>query len=160
MAKKKQKTNVMRILEQHKISYEEHGFEWDDNHLGAEEAAEKIRIDTDRVFKTLVAVGNQTGPMVAVIPGNKELSLKKLAKISGNKKVEMLPLKNLEETTGYIRGGCSPIGMKKDFPVFLADEAKKHNQIVISAGQRGKQVELASKRLVELINGTFAQITE
>lgn len=162
MAKKKknQKTNVMRVLEQHKITYKDYGFEWSEDHLGAEEAAERIGIDYERVFKTLVAVGNKTGPLVAVIPGTKELNLKKLAQVSGNKKVEMLPLKDLEETTGYIRGGCSPIGMKKIFPTFLAEEAKSYEQIVVSAGQRGKQVALDPQKIAELINGKFAEITE
>ncbi|MHC5229173.1 Cys-tRNA(Pro) deacylase [Enterococcus sp. LJL99] len=162
MAKKKknQKTNVMRVLEQHKITYKDYGFEWSEDHLGAEEAAERIGIDYERVFKTLVAVGNKTGPLVAVIPGTKELNLKNLAQASGNKKVEMLPLKDLEETTGYIRGGCSPIGMKKIFPTFLAEEAKSYEQIVVSAGQRGKQVALDPQKIAELINGKFAEITE
>lgn len=158
--KKTQKTNVMRVLDQHKIVYKDHEFEWSENHLGAKEAAEKIGIDIDRVFKTLVAFGNKTGPLVAVIPGTKELNLKKLAQVSGNKKVEMLPLKDLEETTGYIRGGCSPIGMKKKFPTFLAEQAEEFDKIVISAGQRGKQVELDSLDIAKLTNGKFAEITE
>ena len=162
MSKKKvnQKTNVMRILDQHKIIYKDYGFEWSEDHLGAKEAAGKIGLDHNQVFKTLVTVGNKTGPIVAVIPGTKELNLKKLAQVSGNKKVEMLPLKNLEETTGYIRGGCSPIGMKKPFPTFIAEEAKRFEEIVISAGQRGKQVKVAPQKIAELINGKFAEITE
>lgn len=162
MSKKKrnQKTNVMRILEQHKIKYKDYEFEWNEDHLGAKDAAEKMGINYDRVYKTLVAIGNKTGPLVAVIPGTKELNLKKLAQVSGNKKVEMLPLKDLEETTGYIRGGCSPIGMKKIFPTFLAEDAKNFEQIVVSAGQRGKQVELDPQKIVELIHGEFAEIIE
>lgn len=111
-----------------------------------------------RIFKTLVAVGNNIGPIVAVIPGSTELDLKKLAKVSGNKKVEMLHLKDLEKTTGYIRGGCSPIGMKKLFPTFIEEQAKEYDQIIISAGKRGLQMELAPEAIAELTNATFVDI--
>ncbi|HCO05161.1 MAG TPA: Cys-tRNA(Pro) deacylase, partial [Enterococcus faecalis] len=136
MAKKKtqQKTNAMRMVEQHKVPYKEYEFAWSEDHLSAESVAESLDIDKGRIFKTLVTVGNKTGPVVAVIPGNQELDLKKLAKASGNKKVEMLHLKDLEATTGYIRGGCSPIGMKKQFPTYLAEEAQQYSAIIVSAG--------------------------
>ena len=121
MAKKKEnKTNALRKLEQQKISYLEHHYEWSEDHLGAEAVTEQlVTKNPAQIFKTLVAVGNVSGVIVAVIPSDRTLDLKKLAKASGNKRVEMLNLSELEVTTGYIRGGCSPVGMKKLFPTFL-----------------------------------------
>ncbi|MCB5950841.1 Cys-tRNA(Pro) deacylase [Enterococcus sp. BWT-B8] len=161
MAKKqkKHKTNAMRILEQKKISYKEYEFPWSETHLGTDSVSALIGVNEDRIFKTLVAVGNKTGPIVAVIPGNKELDLKKLAKASHNKKVEMLLLRNLEETTGYIRGGCSPIGMKKLFPTYFAVEAGMYSEIIVSAGQRGLQFELSPRDIIEVTNAEVSDIT-
>jgi YbaK_EbsC: ybaK/ebsC protein len=105
-------------------------------------------------------VGNVTGPLVAVIPGEAELNLKKLAKVSGNKKVEMLHLKDLEATTGYIRGGCSPIGMKKLFPTYFDQIAESYEQIIVSAGRRGLQMELAPQDICALTSGQFADIKQ
>ena len=116
-------------------------------------------IQPARIFKTLVAVGNKTGPVVAVIPSDHELDLKKIAKVSGNKKVEMLHLRDLEATTGYIRGGCSPIGMKKLFPTFIDASAEQYEQIAISAGKRGLQMEIAPSAIKELTRGQFAELT-
>ncbi|PZL73445.1 Cys-tRNA(Pro) deacylase [Enterococcus plantarum] len=161
MAKKKkiQKTNAMRIVEQHKLTYNEYEFEWSEDHLSADSVAKKIGIEDGKIFKTLVTIGNKTGPVVAVIPGNKELDLKKLATASGNKKVDMLHLKDLEETTGYIRGGCSPIGMKKLFPTYLAEEANHFDTIIISAGKRGMQIELSPLSILQVTNGRMADLT-
>lgn len=161
MAKKKlPKTNAIRLVEQKRIPYNEYTYEWSEDHLGAQTVAQQLGEDENQVFKTLVAVGNKTGVIVAVIPGNQSLDLKKLAKISGNKKVEMLPLKELETTTGYIRGGCSPIGMKKLFPTYIHESAQSFPTIIVSAGQRGLQLELAAEAMAELIRGKFADITE
>lgn len=161
MAKKKiVKTNAIRMVEQKKIPYTEHEYEWDENHLGASSVAEQLPESQSRIFKTLVAVGNVTGPLVAVIPGEAELNLKKLAKVSGNKKVEMLHLKDLEATTGYIRGGCSPIGMKKLFPTYLDQIAENYDQIIVSAGRRGLQMELAPQDICALTSGQFADIKQ
>lgn len=161
MAKKKkaQKTNAMRIVEQQKIPYKEYEFEWSEDHLSANNVAEKLEIEDGKIFKTLVTVGNKTGPVVAVIPGNKELNLKKLASASGNKKVDMLHLKDLEETTGYIRGGCSPIGMKKLFPTYIADEANHFDTIIVSAGKRGKQIELSPFSILQVTDGEIVDLT-
>lgn len=161
MAKKKktQKTNAMRIVEQHKITYKEYEFEWSEDHLSADSVAVKLGIEDGKIFKTLVTIGNKTGPVVAVIPGNKELDLKKLASVSGNKKVDMLHLKDLEETTGYIRGGCSPIGMKKQFPTYIAEEANSFDAIIISAGKRGMQIELSPLSILQVTNGSMANLT-
>ncbi|HFI0921105.1 TPA: Cys-tRNA(Pro) deacylase [Enterococcus faecium] len=161
MAKKKiVKTNAIRMVEQKKIPYTEHEYEWDENHLSASSVAEQLPESQSRIFKTLVAVGNVTGPFVAVIPGEAELNLKKLAKVSGNKKVEMLHLKDLEATTGYIRGGCSPIGMKKLFPTYLDQIAENYDQIIVSAGRRGLQMELAPQDICALTSGQFADIKQ
>ncbi|KAF1303314.1 Cys-tRNA(Pro) deacylase [Enterococcus saccharolyticus] len=158
MAKKKSKTNAIRLVEQQKIVYTEHEYEWSEDHLGADKAAKQL--GTDNIYKTLVAVGNKTGLLVAVIPANCELDLKKIAKVSGNKKVEMLHVKELEATTGYIRGGCSPIGMKKLFPTYIADAAKQLDTITISAGRRGLQMELNPDDLAKVVHGEFVDITE
>ncbi|HFD1757406.1 TPA: Cys-tRNA(Pro) deacylase [Enterococcus faecium] len=161
MAKKKiVKTNAIRMVEQKKIPYTEHEYEWDESHLSASSVAEQLPESQSRIFKTLVAVGNVTGPLVAVIPGEAELNLKKLAKVSGNKKVEMLHLKDLEATTGYIRGGCSPIGMKKLFPTYLDQIAESYEQIIVSAGRRGLQMELAPQDICALTSGKFADIKQ
>lgn len=159
MAKKKQqKTNAIRIVEQHKIVYEEQEYEWSEAHIDAVSAAHHLGIEASVVFKTLVTVGNKTGPVVAVIPGNAELDLKALAKVSGNKKMEMLPLKELEATTGYIRGGCSPIGMKKLFPTYIANQALEVGLIHVSAGKRGLQLGIEANNLAGLVKGVFAEI--
>lgn len=161
MTKKKiVKTNAIRMVEQKKIPYTEHEYEWDEIHLSASSVAEQLPESQSRIFKTLVAVGNVTGPLVAVIPGEAELNLKKLAKVSGNKKVEMLHLKDLEATTGYIRGGCSPIGMKKLFPTYLDQIAESYEQIIVSAGRRGLQMELAPQDICALTSGQFADIKQ
>ena len=161
MAKKKiVKTNAIRMVEQKKIPYTEHEYEWDESHLSASSVAEQLPESQSRIFKTLVAVGNVTGPLVAVIPGEAELNLKKLAKVSGNKKVEMLHLKDLDATTGYIRGGCSPIGMKKLFPTYLDQIAESYEQIIVSAGRRGLQMELAPQDICALTSGQFADIKQ
>ncbi|MFD1899613.1 Cys-tRNA(Pro) deacylase [Enterococcus termitis] len=160
MGKKKlQKTNAIRIIGQQKIPYNEYEFEWSEDHLSAESVTKKLAVADGKIFKTLVTVGNKTGPVVAVIPGNKELDLKKLAVASGNKKVEMLHLKDLEETTGYIRGGCSPIGMKKLFPTFLAQEANQYDAIIVSAGKRGLQIELSPAAILKVTSGKITDLT-
>lgn len=161
MAKKKiQKTNAIRLVEQKKIPYVEHTYTWTENDLGAEHVAEQVQIAPERIFKTLVLLNNKHEPLVAVIPSNHELDLKKLAKASGNKKVEMLHLKDLEKTTGYIRGGCSPIGMKKLFPTYIDRSATNHEKIVVSAGRRGLQMELAGEDIIQLINGHYADLID
>ena len=159
MAKKKiVKTNAIRMVEQKKIPYTEHEYEWDENHLSASSVAEQLPESQSRIFKTLVAVGNVTGPLVAVIPGEAELNLKKLAKVSGNKKVEMLHLKDLEATTGYIRGGCSPIGMKKFFSTTFHETARDFETIMFSAGKIGHQVEVKLSDVDKVIRYQVADI--
>lgn len=160
MAKKKlQKTNAIRLVEQKGIAYTEHSYEWSEDSLGAEHVAKQLGQDENQIFKTLVATGNVTPVVVAVIPGGRELDLKKLAKASGNKKVEMLHVKDLEHTTGYIRGGCSPVGMKKLFPTFIDASAHDFVTIIVSAGQRGLQMELNPDELANLVRANFADLT-
>ncbi|MEQ3444898.1 Cys-tRNA(Pro) deacylase [Enterococcus cecorum] len=160
MAKKKQiKTNAIRIVEQKKIPYQEHTYTFSENDLGTKHVAEELNQNEAQIFKTLVAVGNKTGPVVAVIPSNQELDLKKIAKESGNKKVEMLHLKDLENLTGYIRGGCSPVGMKKLFPTYFDQSALNFATIMVSAGKRGVQMELAPNDLAGLVRGKFVDLT-
>ncbi|MGM0124653.1 Cys-tRNA(Pro) deacylase [Enterococcus sp. AZ194] len=160
MAKKKApaKTNAIRLVEQKKIPYSEHEYEWSEEHVGALDVAEQLNQNTSQIFKTLVTTGNKTGPVVAVIPGNQELDLKKLAKASGNKKMEMLHLKDLESVTGYIRGGCSPIGMKKNFPTYIDETAQAFETIIISAGRRGLQMELAPAGIQQLTKAKFVDL--
>lgn len=161
MAKKKlTKTNAIRIVEQKHIAYTEHSYEWSEDDLSAVHVADQLGQDARRVFKTLVAQGSVSGPIVAVIPGAQELNLKKLAKASGNKKVEMFHVKDLEQATGYIRGGCSPVGMKKLYPTYIDASALAYSTIIISAGQRGLQMELSPHDLANLVAATFAEIVD
>ncbi|OTN77190.1 Cys-tRNA(Pro) deacylase [Enterococcus sp. 8G7_MSG3316] len=157
MAKKIQKTNAIRMVEQRKIQYHEYTYAWSEDHLDAATVAQQLDAP-QAIYKTLVAVGNKTGPLVAVIPGQGALDLKKIAKVSHNKKVEMLHVKELEETTGYIRGGCSPIGMKKLFPTFVDASAQDLKEIIVSAGKRGLQIGLAPADLIQLTRGQFVDI--
>jgi Cys-tRNA(Pro)/Cys-tRNA(Cys) deacylase len=157
--KKVQKTNVMRILDKEKITYYVHEYTWDENHLDSLSVADNAGKPHEKIFKTLVITGDKTGIAVACIPSEKELNLKALAKVSGNKKVDMLPMKELEDTTGYIRGGCSPIGMKKCYPTYVAEQAESLNTIIVSTGKRGMQVELAPSDLLRMTDAVFGDFT-
>ena len=159
-AKKTKKTNAIRMVEQHGIAYEEFSFPWSESHAEGMLVAEKLDVPSAEIFKTLMTIGTQTGPLVAVIPVDHELNLKALAQVSGNKKVDMLPLKDLENTTGYQRGGCSPIGMKKLFPTYLDQRAQEYSGIYVSAGRRGAQIKLAPTDLADLVKGQFAALTQ
>ncbi|WP_405102657.1 Cys-tRNA(Pro) deacylase [Oceanobacillus sp. FSL H7-0719] len=157
---KKKKTNVHRMLDKEKVNYTTHEYAWSEEHLDAETAAQNAKLPLEKVYKTLVTVGDKTGPLVACINAQDELNLKALAKISGNKKVDMLPMKELEKTTGYIRGGCSPIGMKKSYPTYLDERAKALETIVVSAGKQGHQVELKPDELIKLTHASYREITQ
>ena len=152
------KTNAARILDKLKIPYEIKTYEVDEDDLSAVHVAETAGIDIDTVFKTLVTRGDKTGVIMAVINGNDEINLKNLAKASGNKSVEMIALKELLPLTGYVRGGCSPLGAKKDYPVYLDSKALTHEKISISAGQRGMQLILSPQDLVKATNATVADL--
>ncbi|MCI5792594.1 MAG: Cys-tRNA(Pro) deacylase [Lachnospiraceae bacterium] len=160
MSKEKEvKTNVMRLLDKAKISYRHMEYEVDENDLSGTHAADVMGVQHEILFKTLVLHGDKTGYLVCVIPVDDEVDLKKTAKISGNKKVEMLPMKELLPLTGYIRGGCSPIGMKKQFPTYIHESAEALVEIGVSAGQRGQQVMLSPNELAKYIRAQFADIT-
>lgn len=152
------KTNAIRILESHKINFETFSYDVDENDLSGETVALKIGIDAETVFKTLVCIGDKTGHIVFCIPVNEELNLKKAAVASGNKKVEMIKLKDLLPLTGYIRGGCSPIGMKKLFPTYIDETAQLFDKICVSAGVRGTQIKLNPDDLLKIISGNYAEL--
>jgi Cys-tRNA(Pro)/Cys-tRNA(Cys) deacylase len=158
MAKKTDKTNAARLLDKAGIAYNVIPYEFDENDLAAQHVADSLGQDIAQVFKTLVLHGDKTGYIVCVIPGNMEVDLKALAKVSGNKKVEMIPMKDLLQVTGYIRGGCSPIGMKKRFPTYFHSTATDHSKIYVSAGVRGLQIEIDPKDLIRFVQGTVSEV--
>lgn len=158
MAKTK-KTNVMRILDKQKIPYTTKAYDYSEDDLSGVHAAAELGMDPEQVFKTLVGQGNKTGPVVFCIPSDKELDLKKAAACSGNKSVHLLHVKELPGLTGYIRGGCSPIGMKKQFPTFIDSMANQYDVISLSAGMRGQQVLVAPKDVAALIGAEFHELT-
>lgn len=160
MAKKIEKTNAARLLDKAGIPYKMIPYEFDENDLAAQHVADSLGQDIARVFKTLVLHGDKTGYIVCVVPGNAEVDLKALAKASGNKKVEMIPMKELLPVTGYIRGGCSPIGMKKQFPTFFHSTALDFETIFVSAGVRGLQAEIAPADLISFVRGTIAEVAK
>ena len=152
------KTNAMRMLDKAKIEYRTKENEVDENDLSGSHAADMMGVDHGSVFKTLVLKGEKTGYLVCCIPVDAELDLKKTARAAGDKKVEMIPMKDLLAVTGYIRGGCSPIGMKKQFPTFVEESAVLYDEIAISAGLRGQQILIAPQTLVTFIRGNFASL--
>ena len=152
-------TNVMRILEKQKIPFSAREYEWDENDLSGVNAADKLGLPVEQVFKTLVGQGDKTGHCVFVIPVAEELDLKKCAAASGNKRVELIHVKELLPLTGYIRGGCSPVGMKKPFPTYLHETAGLFDSIYVSAGQRGLQFRLAPADLIAVTGATVCDIT-
>jgi len=154
------KTNVMRILEQANIPYEVTTYEVSDGKIDGQAVAEKIGKKSEQVFKTLVAVGKSKTHYVFVIPVDLELDLKKAAAVSGEKSMEMLHVKDLQKTTGYIRGGCSPIGMKKAFRTFIHVSAKSLETITVSGGKIGVQVTIEPQSLCKYISGSFEDITK
>ncbi|MBQ8830874.1 MAG: Cys-tRNA(Pro) deacylase [Oscillospiraceae bacterium] len=152
------KTNVMRLLEQAKIEYTALEYEFDENDLGGEHAADFLGLPYEQVFKTLVTRGSKGGIYVFCIPVDMELDLKKAAVCAGEKKIEMIHVKELLGLTGYIRGGCSPIGMKKKYPTFIDETATLFDIISVSGGQRGIQIRLSPFELAEYIEAQFCDI--
>lgn len=147
------------MLSQAGIPYSLVEYVVDENNLAAQHIADQLNENIEQVYKTLVLHGDKNGHFVCVIPGNREVDLKKAARISGNKKADLIPMKDLLPTTGYIRGGCSPIGMKKPFPTFIQQEALKFKTIFISAGVRGMQININPNQLATFIQATFSDIT-
>lgn len=160
MAKKIEKTNAARLLDRAKIEYSLVPYEVDENNLAAEHVAESLNEPIELVYKTLVLKGDKTGFFVCVIQGNKEINLKAAAKVSGNKSCDLIPMKELLPTTGYIRGGCSPIGMKKVFPTYIDCACSDKEKIYISAGVRGLQICISPDDLIHYTRSTTADITK
>ena len=152
------KTNVARLLDKAKIDYQLIPYEVDESDLSAIHVAEQLGEDVNHVFKTLVLKGDKAGFFVCVIPGHEEVDLKLAAKVSGNKKCEMIPMKELLATTGYIRGACSPIGMKKHFPTFIHETCLVYSFIYVSAVQRGLQIRLAPSDLIKEVEATVCKL--
>ncbi len=153
------KTNAMRMLDKAGVSYSTKEYEVDENDLSGSHVADLMGVDHGSIFKTLVLKGEKTGYLVCCIPVDGELDLKKVAKAAGDKKVEMIPMKDLQAITGYIRGGCSPIGMKKSFPTFIEESAQEYPQIAVSGGVRGQQIIISPQSLTSFIRGKFALLT-
>ena len=158
MAKKIDKTNAARLLDRAKIAYELIPYTVDENNLAATHVAEELGEDISSVFKTLILKGDRTGYFVCVIPGDKEVDLKSAARVSGNKSCDLIPMKELLPTTGYIRGGCSPIGMKRPFPTFIHATALDFDRIYISAGVRGLQIAIHPQALIDYVGATVADV--
>ena len=155
----KTKTNAMRQLDAAGIKYTPMEYEVDESDLSGVKIARQIGLPEEQVFKTLTAMGDKTGAVVFVIPCHMELDLKKCAAVSGNKRVELVAVKELLSLTGYIRGGCSPIGMKKKFPTFFDETVSLYDEITVSAGVRGCQLLLSSEEIVKFTDATLADIT-
>lgn len=153
------KTNAMRMLEKAKITYQFHEYDHEDGAIDGVSVAEKLQQNPDQVFKTLVTQGASRQFYVFVIPVAKELDLKKAAKTVKEKNIAMLPVADLLKTTGYIRGGCSPIGMKKQFVTVVDESAQKQDTIMVSAGRIGAQVQLSPMDLAAVTGAVFAAVT-
>lgn len=152
------KTNAARLLDKLGIVYDLIPYEVDPDDLAATHVAAQLGEPIDHVYKTLVLRGDRTGLFVCVIAGDKEVDLKKAARVSGNKKAEMIAMKELLPATGYIRGGCTPLAMKKDYPVFISQDAQPLDRIYVSAGQRGLQLHLTPADLLRASGGEYADI--
>lgn len=158
MAKKIEKTNAARLLDRAGIAYELVPYEVDESNLAATHVAECLGEPIEQVFKTLVLRGDRSGHFVCVVPGDKEVDLKGAARISGNKSAELIPMKELLPTTGYIRGGCTPIAMKRRFPTFIDSSAMQFDHIYISAGVRGLQLRISPRELVGFVGATVEKL--
>ena len=156
----KTKTNAMRRLDAAGIPYEVYEYPVDENDLSGKHIADEIGLAHEMVFKTLVARGDKTGPVVFCMPVDLEIDLKKAARVTGNKRIEMVHVKDLLALTGYIRGGCSPIGMKKQFPTFLHETALDFEQITVSSGTRGAQLLLKVSDLLTFVGAKTADLAE
>ncbi|MBD5276635.1 MAG: Cys-tRNA(Pro) deacylase [Bacteroides sp.] len=157
---KQSKTNASRLLEAAGLEFRLVPYTVDPDNLAADHVAAELGEDINCVFKTLVLKGERTGYFVCVVPGNREVDLKKAAKAAGDKKADLIPMKELLPVTGYIRGGCSPVGMKKAFPTFFHSTALDHEQIYVSAGVRGLQIEINPEALIKYVGATVADIAQ
>ncbi|WP_418462587.1 Cys-tRNA(Pro) deacylase [Frisingicoccus sp.] len=154
------KTNAMRLLEQAGIAFRIETYEFDEEHLSGEHVASQVSLPADQIFKTLVVRGDKQGVMVFCIPVTMELDLKKAAKAAGDKKIEMTHVKELLGLTGYIRGGCSPVGMKKKYPTWIDETAMLYDEIAVSAGVRGAQIIINPEALKIFTEAVYADVTQ
>ena len=156
--KRLEKTNAARLLDASGIAYELVPYEVDENDLAAAHIAQQLGEPLEQVFKTLVLKGDRSSYFVCVLPGGEELDLKKAAKVSGNKSCDLIPMKELLPVTGYIRGGCSPVGMKKAFPTYFEESAQLYDYIYVSAGVRGLQFKIAPDALTGYVGAVYADL--
>lgn len=154
------KTNAARLLDKAKIPYELISYEVDENDLSATHLAEQLDMSAGCIFKTILLRGDRQGVFVAVVPGDREVNLKRAAAVSGNKKAEPVAVKELLGLTGYIRGGCSPVGMKKQYPTFIDGHILQYEQVYVSAGQRGLQLKLRPQDLISAVSALVCNLTE
>jgi len=155
---KHQKTNAARILDRMGITYELVAYEVDESDLSAVHVAAQLGQNVEQVFKTILLRGDRNGVFVCIVPGAEEVNLKLAASVSGNKKAETVAMKELLPLTGYIRGGCSPLGMKKPYPIYLHSSANQFPFVYISAGQRGLQLKLSPTDLIKAVNATVTDL--
>lgn len=153
------KTNALRILDKNRIKYKLYTYEWTEEKSGVLGVAEKFPEMAERIFKTIVLMRKSKKLYVCVINGNEHLDLKKVAKTCGEKNIDLLLLNELEKNTGYIRGGCSPVGMKKLYKTFFDEKVNNFEEIIVSAGKRGLQMEVGVPELVKIVNGEITQLT-
>lgn len=158
MGKKIEKTNAARLLDRAGIEYSLVQYQVDENNLDAVHVAASLGEDIERVYKTLVLKGDRNGYFVCVLRGDREVDLKAAAKVSGNKNCDLIPMKELLPLTGYIRGGCSPVGMRKPFPTIFDEEIKLNDYVFVSAGLRGLQLRLNPEDLIKYVGGLTAEI--
>ncbi|MHB9055498.1 MAG: Cys-tRNA(Pro) deacylase [Paludibacteraceae bacterium] len=153
-----QKTNVARLLDAAKIGYELIPYEWDESDLSAAHVAKQLSEAPEQVFKTLLLTGNKVKYFVCIIPGDLEVNLKKAAAVSENKNCDLIPQKELLNVTGYVRGACSPIGMKKLFPTYIDSSCLSFEKIYVSAGQRGLQLKIKPPDLIEMVKAEIVEL--
>jgi len=154
------KTNAIRMLDREKITYETLSYTYDPNDLNVAKIANENNLELDMIYKSLVLKGDKNGIFVAVIPGDQELNIKAAAQIMGNKKAQLLPITDLEKNTGYVRGGCSPIGMKKNYPVVIENIALEKEIFYINAGTRGLLIGLSPNNLEQVCDVSFGDICQ
>ena len=153
------KTNAMRILEALSIPYSVHTYQWDEEHLDAVHASESAGLELEKVFKTIVMKNSENQLFVFCLPADFEISMKKARALTGSKDIELLKLNDLQKYTGYIRGGCSPLGMIRKYPTFIEETAQLEDRIYVSGGQRGIQIEIAPEDLKKATDGVFADFS-
>jgi Cys-tRNA(Pro)/Cys-tRNA(Cys) deacylase len=154
------KTNAARMLDRLGIVYELRDYQVDEDDLSAANVAAKVGLPLEQVWKTLVARGDRSGPLFAVLPGSAELDCKALARLAGDRKVELVPLKEVQPLTGYIRGGCTVLGARKPFPVFIDETMELFDRVAVSAGVRGTQIVLDPRDYIRAVAGTLGPITQ